>query len=281
MPTYVSTSCLPGEPNVFAILDAFAKAGLTHIELGSRSEYIPDISAGQFRQYAVSFIVHHYFPPPREPLVVNLASQNAGILQRSIDHIKRSIAFCHELGCGLYSFHAGFRADPDDRFVFPGPEHACSYEAALRTFIESVRQIDEYARQMGVRIAVENNVLARQNVVDGQNPYLLLCRADEFQDLWDAVPSPNLGLLLDLGHLKVTSHWLGFDRDDFVRKVKDKVFAIHIHENNGLQDQHLPLEKGSWCLEVLRKERLADLPIVLEVPVTSVQDIKSQIALVG
>lgn len=281
MPTYVSTSCLPGEPNVFAILDAFAKAGLTHIELGSRSEYIPGITASQFRQDAVSFIVHHYFPPPREPLVVNLASQNDRILQRSRDHIKRSIAFCHDLGCGLYSFHAGFRADPDGRFVFPGPEHACSYDAALRTFIESVREIDDHARQAGVRIAVENNVLARQNVVHGQNPYLLLCTADEFQDLWDAIPSPNLGLLLDLGHLKVTSHWLGFDRDDFVRKVKNKVFAIHIHENNGLEDQHLPLEEGSWCPEVLRKERLADLPIVLEVPVTSVQDIKRQIALVG
>jgi sugar phosphate isomerase/epimerase len=281
MPTYVSTSCLPTESNVFAILEAYARDGLTRIELGSRTDYVQDMSARRFRQYQASFIVHHYFPPPKQPLVVNLASQNADILQRSKDHIKKSLAFCHDLGCGLYSFHAGFRADPDARFVFPGPEHVCSYDMAFHTFIESVREIDEYARQKGVRIAVENNVLARHNVMNGQNPYLLLCTADEFQGLWDAIRSANVGLLLDLGHLKVSSHWLGFDRDEFVSRMRDRVFAVHLHENNGLEDQHLRLDKESWCLEVVRREHLADLPLVLEIPVASVQEIIDQTALVG
>ena len=281
MPTYVSTSCLPGESNVFAILEAYIRAGVTHIEFGSRSEYIEDISARRFRQHGASFIVHHYFPPPRRQLVVNLASQNADILQRSKDHIKKSVAFCHDLGCGLYSFHAGFRADPDDRFIFPDPAQVCDYETAFQTFVDSVKEIDEYARGKGVKIAVENNVLAGHNVVDGQNPYLLLCMADEFREFWGSIGSSNVGLLLDLGHLKVSSHWMGFDRDEFVGKVRDRVFAVHMHENNGLEDQHLRLDKASWCLEVVHRERMADLPIVLEIPLDSVQEIVDEMALVG
>ena len=32
--------------------------------------------------------IHNYFPPPRRPFVINLASNNKMILKKSIDHIK-------------------------------------------------------------------------------------------------------------------------------------------------------------------------------------------------
>lgn len=83
---------------------------------------------------------------------------------------------------------------------------------------------------------MENNVLSSRNVLDGQNPYLLLCTVDEFEDFWRRVDSRNVGMLLDLRHLKVSSTWLAFDRYEFIRRARDRVFAVHIHENNGLED---------------------------------------------
>jgi len=279
MPTYVSTSCLPAESSVFAILEAYARAGLTEIELGNGREYIQDVSPDRFRRYGTRFIVHNYFPPPREPLIVNLASHNSEILQQSRAHIKNSIAFCHDLGCDLFSFHAGFRADPDDMLVFPKADRVCDYEAAFQTFVDSVKEIDEYAQTKGVKIAVENNVLSSRNVVDGQNPYLLLCTADEFEEFWHRIDSSNVGLLLDLGHLKVTSHWLRFDRYRFIDRLAGKVFAFHLHENDGLDDQHLQLDDTSWCLQVIRNARFAGVPAILETPVSSIQEIVSQVRL--
>jgi sugar phosphate isomerase/epimerase len=73
-----------------------------------------------------------------------------------------------------------------------------------------------------------------------------------------------LGIVLDLGHLKVTSHWLSSDRYEFIDRVRDRVFAIHAHENNGRLDQHEGLDETSWCLEVIKRKAFADIPIVLE-----------------
>ena len=57
--------------------------------------------------------VHNYFPPPKHPFVINLASENKRILIRSVNHIKKSILLVKKLGGNTYSFHAGFRVDPN------------------------------------------------------------------------------------------------------------------------------------------------------------------------
>ncbi len=263
MPIYVSTSCLVNPSNVFDVLETYARAGLRNVELGSRHKYVAGLSPDNFKRYDFDFLIHQYFPPPEKSIIMNLASQNSVILEQSRLHIKRAIEFCHSLDIKLFTFHAGFCLDPDNKLRFP-KDQPFNYEAAFTTFIESVNEINSYAKQRGTRIAIENNVLSEYNLVNGQNQFLLLCKAKEFERLWDRVPSTNAGVLLDLGHLKVTSHWLQFDRYEFIDKVKDKVFGIHLQENNGQVDEHRELDETSWCLEVIREKCFAGLPIVLE-----------------
>jgi sugar phosphate isomerase/epimerase len=278
MPVYVSTSGLSNGDNVFKILDAYAKAGLKNVELGSNHKYIPNLSPADFRRYGFNLLCHHYFPPPRDPLIINLASQNQDILKKSREQVKKSIDFCASLGIGLLSFHAGFRADPDEMetFVFQG-KPAAPYERAMTTFIKSIEEINGYAEKKNVRIAVENNVLAGYNMVEGQNPYLILCQAEEFINFFAEITSPNVGILLDLGHLNVTANSLGFDRYEFIRRVKDRVFALHIHENNGVVDEHKEISETGWCLDIIRD--FADFPVVIESVNQSVAQIVSQVAL--
>jgi len=272
MPVYVSTTCLAKGSDVFHVLETYAKAGLKCVELGASHEHVDDSLLAEFKQYRFSFIVHHYFPPPKEPFILNLASQNAAILAQSKKQIKKSIDFCHRLGITLFTFHAGFQADPDSKFRF-GQSKVVPYGVAFNTFVESVREMNEYAQDRGVKIAVENNVLSEYNVVNGENPFLLLCEAKEFEKLWERIPSDNVGLALDLGHLKVTAHWLGFDKYEFIDRVKDRVFSIHVHENNGLVDEHKELDEPSWCLGVISRQEFAGVPVTLESMNLSIEEI--------
>ncbi|GAI40513.1 unnamed protein product, partial [marine sediment metagenome] len=162
---------------------------------------------------------------------------------------------------------------------FPTDKPVAPYRQAFDTFVESVKEADVYARSRGVRLAIENNVLAGYNMVNGENPFLLCCRADEFEELAILIPSSNVGILLDLGHLQVSAHWLGFDKYEFIEQVKNRVFAIHVHDNDGLKDEHRMLENASWCLEVIAREYFADLPVVLESQGLSMTQISKQVAL--
>ena len=86
--------------------------------------------------------------------------------------------------------------------------------------------------------------------------------------------------MLDLGHLKVTSHWLDFDKHEFIDRVKNRVFAIHIHENNGLVDEHEKLSETSWSFEVIGRKCFTKLPIVLESTKLTISEIIQQASLV-
>ena len=280
MPIYVSTSCLVNGNNVFDVLETYARAGLRRVELGSRHKYVAGLLPSNFLRYDFDFLVHHYFPPPEKPIIVNLASQNPAVLEQSRAHIKRSIELCHRLGIKLFTFHAGFRLDPDNKLQFPVGQPFTPYDVAFATFVESIDEIDFYSKQRGIRIAVENNVVSRHNLVSGRDQFLLLCKAEEFERLWHRTPTTNAGVLLDLGHLKVTSHWLQFDRYEFINKVKDRVFAIHLHENNGQVDEHRELDETSWCLEVIREKCFAGLPIVLESFELDIEQVVHQVSLI-
>ena len=209
---------------------------------------------------------------------MNLASQNPVILDQSRLHVRRAIEFCHGLGANLFTFHAGFCLDPDDRFRFSG-DRPFDYEAAFATFIESVSQTNDYAERSGIRIAIENNVVSPSNLAHGQKQFLLLCKAEEFERLWDRIPSANVGVLLDLGHLKVTSHSLGFDPYECIDRIRDRVFAIHLHENNGHLDEHTRLDSTSWCWQVIRDNHFSNLPLVLESSGLTIEQIAHQVSL--
>ena len=62
-------------------------------------------------------------------------------------------------------------------------------------------------------------------------------------------------LLIDLGHLAISANILKFDKYDFLKKVidnfSDKIFEVHISENDFKSDLHNRVHKDSWQLEAL------------------------------
>ena len=278
MSIHVSTSCLSGKYNYSQILEVYSKSGIKNIELGVCKDSTLDVTK-ILKKHDFNYIVHHYFPPPKKPFIVNLASQDKRILRKSVDQMKNSIDFCTDFDINFFSFHAGFRVDPDINLKFSF-NNIPEYENSFNTFKESVKKIADYAEKRSVKVAIENNVLSEYNLIDGRNKLLLMCELWEFERIFNEIASKNLGVLLDLGHLKVTANLLKFDADEFIYKLKDKTFAVHIHENNGIADEHRCLKEGDWSLGIVNSYfKSKDIPIVLECKCNNEKELENALML--
>lgn len=275
MSIFVSTNCIAGDEQNGVIENLF-RAGIKNIELGSRviSE---NTKPAEVTQFGLNLAAHNYFIKPDKPIILNLSSPNKEILNRSQEYMVKGIDFCHDAGIKLFTIHAGFRSDPDLNLNFNREAKVMPYKQSFDIFIDSVKAINDYAAGKNIRIGVENNVLSETNLINGKNKLLLLCEAEEFDELWQRIPSNNLGMLLDLGHLKVTARSLKFDRYKFIERVKNKVFALHVHDNNEHADDHKPLDRESWCLDILKRPYFSGLPIIIESLGLSIKEAAEQV----
>ena len=266
---FASTACIHHFVPLKDRLSAYCEAGIEAIELGMRVtleqgdllrllEACPD--EGRIEP---PFLVHNYFPPPDDPFILNLASGDPIIRQRSLELAQQAITLTRELKAPFYAIHAGFVTDAygfgNPYLLFPEITEANARQNAFERFIDALSITNQVALEHGVGLLVENNVCAPE--IWGQ---VLLDRADEFLQLFETMDSSNLGVLLDFGHLNVAAHTLGFDRLDFIEQLTPYIRCFHVHDNDGTHDTHRPVQPGSWVLEVLRLPEFAHLPLVVE-----------------
>lgn len=265
---YVSTACLRGQ-SYRPTLNAYAAADISAVELG----YCPsDVDMGAVvSEYSFDFVAHNYCFPPHEPFVLNLASQDSQIRTRSIEYVCDAVEFCHNHGIDQYTFHAGFRTDPDLSLRFPQADIP-GHDDSFGLFCESLEEILNRVGGFDVDLAVENNVVEDQNVVNGES-LLLLCEPSEIDQLYDrlSVDRDRLGILLDTGHLRVSAVTLGFDPDGFVSEAEQYLSAIHLHTNGGGNDGHQPVEPGDQ--EVNYIQQFPDVNITVESHFESAREI--------
>jgi sugar phosphate isomerase/epimerase len=271
---FLSTAAFGSSRDLETVLAAYHAAGIDGVELGAVHEYTSN-NVQLLKAYPdTQFIIHNNFPPPPEIFIFNLASGDATIRQRSIEQCKKAIDLAVLIQSPLCSFHMGFRVDPTQLGMPLSTARIATYDDAYARFVESFSQVVSYSAQKGIPVAIENNVLAKFNLVNGQNKLLLGCEAWEFENLLQDVPGDNWGILLDLGHLNVTANTLRFDKYDFISRVQDCVFCLHFHENDGQTDQHLKLSDGSWMFSVLNDPQFRTLPRVCETSGLTVTDLR-------
>jgi len=272
---YVSTNCLKNPKNVISVLSEYEKAQIENVELGSIHSSF-DIK--KLKKFNFNFLIHNYFPPPKNEFNFNLASFNKSIKKNSLDLAKRAIDMCCEIESPLYTFHAGFTVDPT-KLGRPFPKnHISNRKKSLAQFFESVRELVEYSQSRGIKIAMEPNVVQKFNLVVGKNELCLLAEFFEIKKLLKLFRKKELGILLDLGHTVVTSHWLNFDKNKFVKNCQKRVYAVHISNNDGKQDQHKGLSKNCW--QISQVKLFKNVPIILETMNLSTEKIKVNIQMV-
>lgn len=83
--------------------------------------------------------------------------------------------------------------------------------------LNRLQEICDYAESLGVKVAFENTK------IKGYLDYVI-----------DNIKNSNVGICYDSGH--VHAHF----NDEFdYNKFKDRIFAVHLHDNDGSNDQHL------------------------------------------
>lgn len=224
-----------------------AAAGAEAIELsGGRPDPLqgPGLEAWSRR---VSLAVHHYFPPPDEPCVINLASTDPDIARISREHVRRAIAWAARLGSPFYSVHAGYLVDPRPRELGRQLIHRqmADRPLATRLFVEAINSLSLDADKAGVTLLIENNVLTRSTFDQfGGNP-LLMVDPDETVEILRQL-SPAVGLLVDVAHAKVSAGTLGFPGATFLSRCQPWVRALHLSDNDGTQDTNDVVDESAW-----------------------------------
>ena len=263
---YTSSNCKKAE-RIEKALQGLISAGIKNIELNSAGKHIPDITGflqAFKKEHGLNFLVHNYFPAPEADFVLNPASQNKIILNKTIECCKTSIRLAADLSSSIYSVHAGMRCDPVSTELSRAITqlYTAPYNDAYNTFVRSLTTLCDYALEFNLEIAVENHVLAPFNLKNGKNELLLMCRHEELLKLFEDVNRPNLKVLVDVGHLKVTAATLSFDAGSFIEALKGKIAIFHLSDNNGFEDTHEIIRDDSWFWGAL--QHFQDAVFVIE-----------------
>ena len=64
----------------------------------------------------------------------------------------------------------------------------------------------------------------------------------------------NVNLLLDFGHLKVSSKSLSFSSKEYLIKLKKYILAYHLSDNDSKSDQNLSFNTKSWFWKYIKKD---------------------------
>lgn len=262
---YISTSCVKHR-KIKDSIEELASNGFKNIELSGGTEYYENFEHDLLElkeKYSLNYRCHNYFPPPKRPFVLNLASLNDEIFQMSFDHLEKAISLSNRLGADKFAFHSGFFIDI--RLSEIGKklsrDKLFDKEESLERFCNAYDIIKRKAKN--VSLFIENNVFSKTNAdtYDGKNPFMMT-NFDEYKSLKEKI---NFNLLLDVAHLKVSAKTLGLDWKEEFENMMSVSNYIHVSDNDGFHDLNNQLTKSSSLLSMLKRSDTKNKDFTLEV----------------
>ncbi len=153
-------------------------------------------------------------------------------------------------------------------------EHACEFHEDFHATSDlvksSFRAIARCARDRGIKVAVENEFDPRDMARAGEGrrmtiPARVACLASELLEIVGIDPGA-LGVCLDFGHANLQRPL--FQLEEAVEQLGQHLAATHLHDNEGVSDQHLMPFMGNirWdrVMQALRSTGFGR-PLILEV----------------
>ena len=271
---FVSTVAFSGKP-IEQIINS-CKKHKWNLEFSSGLPFREDMST-VYNNAVLKRMPHNYFPAPEDPFVINLASADRTILERSIEHCKQGLKMAKESNSPFFAAHAGFCIDPNPAELGKKIKYETSFdrEKHKAIFITSVQEILQFAEVLDIDFLIENNVLAPFNYSD-KNP-LFCCEYEDIQWLFQEIENKRLGLLLDTAHLKVSCTTLNKDLHSEFSKLTPYIHALHHSDNDGTHDSNDSIAEGYWFLKF--KDQFRNVVQVLEVKNISEDQVEYQLNL--
>jgi len=111
--------------------------------------------------------------------------------------------------------------------------------ADLPGTIAGLRYAIERFTPSGIRVGIEN--------------WSISGRPDQLEEIKAGVAHPALGMLLDVGHAHIMAQKkilpAGMTPESFVEAIPFPIYELHLHDNHGDLDEHLPLGAGDVKLD--------------------------------
>lgn len=190
-------------------LERIARAGFTHVHWCHHwnTDFLyspPEISqvARWFKQYGLALLNLHGSHGREKYWCSPLEYQRLA----GVELVKNRIDMTARLGADVVIMHVPSSLDPLERVN------------AIDPVRRSMDQILPFAHAMGVRIAVEN--------MESDDFDMLATLLNEYDPA-------ELGLCYDSGHGNIDGRGL-----DNLEKYKNRLIAVHLHDNDGHSDQH-------------------------------------------
>jgi sugar phosphate isomerase/epimerase len=173
---------------------------------------------------------------------LNPASHHPELWKLSLNQVRWSIEACRTLGGEITVVHFG---------KCPLPEVGEFLEGAKRRYREFLSSCLPYAGDRGVTLALENA---------GRDPHSYPPTIEDLRQL--VLELEGLKVTLDTGHAHLLERRAGRRATgssiaEHVRNLKGHLVHLHVHDNRGRQDDHLPPGDGEMnfrpVVEALRE----------------------------
>ncbi|HEU69074.1 MAG TPA: sugar phosphate isomerase/epimerase [Candidatus Acetothermia bacterium] len=222
----LSTFLWPGM-SVGGWVELAGELGLGGVELRTdpRAAFPPDLALAERRELRDRLAKAGLWCTVHVPIYgVNLASPFPSLAAASLGEVVEAVDLAADVGAELVVVHPG-HVDPD--FLPLDGER----ERATQRFRFALEVILAWARRREVKVAVENKQ---------RSPgWDMVHSAAEHRSVLDWFRT--LGACLDFGHL----HTLGGEPASYVAALGERLVHVHLHDNHGERDEHLPLGTGT------------------------------------
>jgi sugar phosphate isomerase/epimerase len=201
------------------------------------------LAAERLRLHSIHAPVMGRFESSRWVAPISNASPDAQVREHAVRETQAALELAKRVPVDVLVVHLGLQ----DALLTSPADNA--RDAARR----SVEAIAAYARPLGVRVALELIPNA-------------LSTADALAALVEDLDLPNVGVCLDFGH----AHMMG-GVVDAIETLSGMLLAIHVHDNHGTRDEHLPPFEGTidWPGALMALQKVGfEGPMMLELAST-------------
>ena len=148
-----------------------------------------------------------------------------------IEMHRKMIAACDYIGCRNLVIHPFFHSF----------EHMMDQDEELKVNIDRYSRLIPTARKYGVNILLEN-MFSRFGGIPYEAFSSDMDTACSCIDTLNNIAGANIfGFCLDTGHL----HLLGKDQYRAIVRLGKRIYAFHVHDNDGIHDQHVAPYMGT------------------------------------
>ena len=186
-----------------------------HWEIISEGEHYLQLVMGRLKAVAPSYNMKFSIHAPISD--INIAALSERIREAATLEIIATLEQAIELDAKTVTIHPGHKS-----MVIPGLE-AKSREKSKK----SIRTIDRLMNEFGIAAALENM------------PSLDFMIGKTAEEMFELVDGTDMKICFDIGHANTVNQI-----DEMTELLGDRIVNVHIHDNNGSNDDHMTIGDG-------------------------------------